>query len=668
MAHFFKFKKGFRKNEQGNYMNRIIHICLLFLIVNFFVSFRSHAQDQSRQDLINLFQQDNSVKKKINELNEFMQEKQRVAIPEEKEPPEEQNQPVKESVNQDKISGVDKKLPFGYDIFNYPVETFEPYDYGSVDPDYPIGPNDEIQIYLWGDVELYHQLKVNREGKIIIPEVGMVYINGLTLEQAQKEIETRMAIVYSGIKNRKVYADISLGKLKKIKIFVLGEAKKPGGYLISSVSMAFNALYHAGGPSLNGTLRNIYVLRRGEKIATIDVYDYILKGNNTNDLRLQNGDIINIPYVGNRVTIQGAVLSPSTYELKDQEGLKELIRISGGCLPDAYSENVHIERKIENSVPIIIDIHLKQILNANSNFVLQNGDVVTIPKIINPPINYVQILGEILVPGKYEIKSGMTLNGLVEAAGGLLKTSYDLSIDVSRIIAEAGKDSIILFKVKKEENGFENFLLRPSDIVFVRKNPDFLPQKSVIISGEVYFPGEYALMHTHEKLSSLIDRAGGLKTSAYFEGIEFIRRNVGRIDVNLKQKDGKDEIELHDGDSVHIPEKPATIKVYGEVLFPTNLMYEYNNTVDNYIKRAGGFTDNANKKKVVLTLANGRVIERKKFLWFKKNVKVQPGLTIFVPVKSADKVDWSEMFKNTTTIALNMFMLIFLTQRINDMK
>jgi len=567
-----------------------------------------------------------------------------------------------------------ESLPYGYSIFNYRARTFEPNDYGPVDPSYPIGPGDEIIITSWGDVQLHHKLIVSRDGKLFIPNVGMVFVNSLSLEEAKRTILNRMSKVHSSIRYNRSKVDIALGSTKRIRVFVIGEVVKPGGYNLSSLSTSFNALYYCGGPKVNGSLRNIKIIRNEKEIGRLDVYDYLQQGKRTGDIRLSNNDLIMVPPVGNRVVLNGAVQNPSSFEMLEDEGLKKLIEFAGGLKPNAYSSKVHIERIKPNFGSEMIDVNLEELFGKEEDFILKDGDIITVNELNSLPANTVSILGEVLIPGDYQWKSGIDVNDLIDAAGGLLKTSYVFKVEVSRQLLETYGDSNVIFTVNKQGNKFESFKLRPMDRVFVRPHPDYVPQAKVKLLGEIPFPGDYAIQTDGETLSDLIQRAGGLKPTAFLRGVQFYREGQGRIDVDMESsnknnnlKFDKDDIILRNNDLIFVPKEPATVQVKGAVLFPSNLLFNKGDNLDDYIARAGGFAENADKGKVAVTLANGRVVRSKGFLFIRSSIKIEPGSMIYIPKKSPDAgIDWLEIVRTITSTVTSVAMAILIVQRIDS--
>jgi len=254
-----------------------------------------------------------------------------------------------ETLTESKILREDDELrPFGYEIFNLAPRTFEPLEGGPVDPSYPLGPSDEVALTLWGDTEQFHRLRIDREGKILIPDIGQVVITGLTLDQAEEKIKSRLSGVYSGLNpgvgTPSTFFDLSLGKLRSIRVFVMGEVVRPGGYTMRATVTAFNALYFGGGPNSRGSLRDVRVIRNGKVVSTIDLYSYLLYGKSNEDVRLHDGDALFVPIRGRMVTIKGEINAPALYELKPWDGLQNLITLARGLKPTAYVERVQVDR------------------------------------------------------------------------------------------------------------------------------------------------------------------------------------------------------------------------------------------------------------------------------------------------------------------------------------
>ena len=275
-------------------------------------------------------------------------------------------------------SKIDSLPIFGHDLFRNTTVDFNPEIYGPVDEDYPVGPGDEIIITVWGEVELRHDITVDRDGQIYIPQVGLINTTGNTIKQLKSRLKVEMAKSYSSIKKNKAFLDVSLGKLRPIRVFVVGEVNSPGVFTVPALTSAFNMLFYAGGIKKTASLRTISLVRNDQVYETLDFYDFITLGKKYPNIRLQNYDVILIPTIKNMVTWDGAVKKPAVYELKDNEGILDLVNFSGGFLDNAYINNISIRRYIENKDQKLISIDYSKLKAENRNFILLNGDRVSV--------------------------------------------------------------------------------------------------------------------------------------------------------------------------------------------------------------------------------------------------------------------------------------------------
>ncbi|HQJ61235.1 MAG TPA: SLBB domain-containing protein, partial [bacterium] len=314
-----------------------------------------------------------------------------------------------------------------------------------------------------------------------------------------------------------------------MRVFILGNAEKPGSYNISSFSSVINALFEAGGPSKTGTMRNIQVKRNGKIIVTCDLYDFLLKGDKSKDIRLLPEDVVFIPPVGKLVAITGSVNNPAIYELKDDTTLPQLLEMAGGLNAVAYYGRVQIERIVENNKQIVYEFDLSSLNEKDVK--LHPGDVVKIFQVV-PEKRVVKLSGAVHREGNYGIKPDMTVKDLVLLAGGLKYFAYAKEAELTRvsITDEGPKTEKIVFNLEKamKDDPENNFALREDDYLFVKSIPNWQPQQTVSIQGEVRFPGTYPIKRG-EKLSSLIERAGGYSEYAYLRGAVFIREKLKEI-------------------------------------------------------------------------------------------------------------------------------------------
>ncbi len=666
-----------------------------------------------------------------------------------------------------------EELPlYGLDVFEKARIDFTPEVYGPVDENYPIGPGDEIIITVWGEVELRHDLIVDREGQVFIENVGLVKLAGQTLKQARKKLLKLLGRSYSSLEKGKAFLDVSVGKLRSIRVFVVGEVKAPGVFTVPALSTPLQMLFYAGGVTDKASLRNIKVVRNDQLVATVDFYQFLKYGKEFSNVRLQTHDVIVVPTVQKRVHLTGAVVKPAIYELKKEEGLKALIALAGGFLENAYIENIQIQRFVDNKELKLISTNFRNLQKAPKDFALKNGDRISVPFMNRELLNYVTISGpiygperfeyrpgmtikdlmkqidsirgdaylervqitrvlpnrrqqifslnlkEILespqadfplapqdhiaissslalfppdsvaiygavnLPGRYLLKKDMTLKDLIFAAGGFKKNALITEAEISRIYPFKPRDKnklVNLLTVPIDSNYTkdllispdEQFFLKPFDNVFIRTNSDWELQRNVSIQGEVVRPGSYTLQSKTERITDLIQRAGGLKPTAYLEGARFyrVRDGVGQIGIDFKKifknPDDPQNIYLQAGDRIVIPEKMFTVRVSGGVHFPVSVLYEKGKGVDYYIKAAGGFTDLADKNNVTVRLANGKQIQPKRFLFWKYlPEEITAGSTIYVPVLAEKKeIDWSGAIRDAAAVLSSVATTILIYDR-----
>ncbi|MCX7984775.1 MAG: SLBB domain-containing protein, partial [Bacteroidetes bacterium] len=512
--------------------------------------------------------------------------------------------------------------PYGYSIFRYPATTFEPVLNIPTPPSYIVGPGDEIIISVWGDTKLYHELTVNREGNLVIPDVGPINVNGLTIKEIREKLLRRMTEVYSslkhGAKGATSFLDVSLGKLRTIQVFVLGEVSKPGGYSLSSLSTMLHALYLSGGPTTNGSLRKINLLRNNKVVAQLDFYEYALKGNRTDDVRLQDGDILFIPPVQKRVAIVGAVLRPAIYELKEQETLSDLIALSGGLLVNAYTERIHIERLVPFSQRSIlkkdildIDLPFASLEQLQSSvFKLEDADIVSIYSITNYPYNRVTITGNVNKPGTYELITRMRVSELIMKADSFARNTFMEKATLLRLLPNLRRE-IYHFNPRKALAGdtTENLVLQNEDQIIIYQESTFFPERYVEIYGAVKNPGRYP---RYEKMTvaDLVILAGGLREDASYENWELAKIDTGSIDnyskifkfsvlVSYWEDQTLKQLLLQDFDRVTVPQNPrfkypVQVTLAGYFVYPgVYSLISNEERLYDIIKRAGGIRPDA---------------------------------------------------------------------------
>ncbi|MHB1687681.1 MAG: SLBB domain-containing protein [Ignavibacteriaceae bacterium] len=519
---------------------------------------------------------------------------------------------------------------YGYNIFTYAPTSFEPSLNVPTPTNYVIGPGDEIILTLWGETQLVHDLTVSKNGDIYIPEIGLVNVNGLSLDELKTKLFNRLSQAYSSLSSGKTHFNISTGKLRSVKVYVLGEVNKPGGYTLPGLSSAFTALYYCGGPTINGSLRKVKVLRGGKVVSEIDLYNYILNGDKSKDIRLQDEDIIFVPPAGRRVAITGSVFRPAIYELKEGETLKDLLKFAGGIDFNAYYQRVYIERIIpfnqrkdytNNILSLDLNFSTVNQLN-NSNYLLDDGDVVDISNINMLHENRVVINGDVRKPGVYELfSSNMTIRELIFKADSLFPDAFlDKAVLIRTLPSE--KKEIIGFDLNKALAGdpSNNLILKNRDEIQIYKQDNFYPTRSVEIYGQVKSPGKYT-RYKDMTLTDLMVLAGGITDFATTKDIEVVRMDTlstkvyaQKFTVNLPHdywnENKENDFKLQDYDRVFI--KTDTTKTYegvvnitGEVQFPGSYSILYRGEkLSDFINRAGGFKETAYTEGIYLRRAN----------------------------------------------------------------
>ena len=510
---------------------------------------------------------------------------------------------------------------FGYDIFQQDPSLFQSTSVGAVDPEYLIGPGDEIIVMLWGETQFRQVLEVDREGFIFIPEIGQVFVNGLNLKLLESKLFRVLAQSYDSLDPQGMKAttflDVSLGNLRPLRIQVIGEVAQPGAYTISPSTTLFSSLYYFNGPTVLGSLRDIRLIRGGEQISSIDFYDYLLKGKKSRDQKLMLDDVVFIPKRELSISIGGQVNRPGIYELKDKEDLKDLIRISGGLRITAYLHRAQVDRivpfdkrKEVGSDRIIIDVDLDEILASDEAFDLEDGDRIEVFSVLDQRSNVAQISGSVTRPGNYDIGNSMKLKELILKADGLLGDAYMGRVDIVRFKSDFNEKIIELNLSKVMEDDSEhNISIQGLDKITVYSTKMMVPEKYVSISGHVKNAGKY-LLREDMTLYDLIFKAGGFfdenfRNKTYLDRAELIRTvNDNKkevLDFNLGlviKKEGIASYKLRQDDFVkvysfsEIKGDKRTVFITGHVKRPGEYeLFDKNMTLYDLVFKAGGFED-----------------------------------------------------------------------------
>jgi protein involved in polysaccharide export with SLBB domain len=686
----------------------------------------------------------------------------------------------------------DALKPFGYDLFEGVPSTFAPVSDIQVPVDYIVGPGDTLNVQLYGNEPASYELTVGRDGRINFPKLGPIMVSGMSFDAARSAIEQHVSEQLIGSR-----VSVTMGELRSIRVFVLGEAQKPGSYTVSGLSTMTNALFVSGGVKKIGSLRNIELKRNGKLVSVLDLYSLLLHGDTSADQQLLPGDVIFIPPIGNTVAVYGAVRRPAIYELKNEKTVEQVIEVAGGLVPDADGRLVQLERIQPSNLRRMIDIDLST--NVGRSALLANGDKLRVPAIRPTLENSVELTGYVFRPGKFEYHPGLRLSDIIQSfdelrpeadrhyvmirrevppeervqvisadlEGALIKRGTDVdpklqprdkifvfnlaasrervvepvlrdlelqatpdkpaqivtidgqvkapgryplepSMHVSDLIRAGGSLDDSAYSGEAELTRYEvingnarqtalipislaairrgdpaaDVKLMPYDTLVIKITPQWEEPGSIIVAGEVRFPGTYPI-HRGEKLSSILARAGGFSDLAFVEGAVFIREElkkrekdqlvlltdrlqrdlaalsleaislsaatsnaagastsaqglaigqqllvqlrqtkpVGRlvIDLNKVVKGKGNDVIVRNGDRLLIPKENQEITILGEVQSPTSHIYKAGLTRDDYIAKSGGTTQQADRKRIYIVHANGDVVSGERTGWFRRS-------------------------------------------------
>ncbi|SFE26091.1 protein involved in polysaccharide export, contains SLBB domain of the beta-grasp fold [Chitinophaga sp. CF118] len=505
---------------------------------------------------------------------------------------------------------------FGTELFSNQNLTFEPNLRMATPPNYRIAAQDELVIDVYGYSEVQHTLKVTPEGYVRIPNLGPVYVNGLTMDEARNRITKQLSTIYSGIKSGNTSVQVSLGNIRSIRVLLIGEIVRPGTYTLPSLATVANALYVSGGPNENGSFRSIKVVRNGQVVATFDLYDFLIQGDLSNNIVLQDQDIVKVDAYKIRVELAGEIKRPAIFEAKENETLQNILDFAGGYTDNSFKDIIKALR-VNNKEREVVNIPSDQV----ASFKLKSGDKFYIDSILSRYTNRVTISGAIFHPGDYALEEGMMVGDLIKKADGVQEIAV-MSRGVIRRLQADFTPSIISFNVLDVINGNQKIALQREDSVIIFSKLLIREQYQVKIDGEVIQPGYFNFgdsMH----LEDLILLAGGLKDAASLKHVEISRRihtdgiydssdarmaiiNQFNINADLSDNSAAASFVLKPFDEVMIRKSPsyndqANVLIDGEVVYPG--FYAINTKqerISDIIRRAGGIRPEAYSEGAVL--------------------------------------------------------------------
>ena len=498
---------------------------------------------------------------------------------------------------------------FGFNMFEGSAESFSPIFEASPPPDYRLGPGDNILINVWGRVDMQLDLTVDREGKVFIPKAGDVAAWGVTLDEFSHLVDMKLSSIYSGYQ-----FSITLGKIRRIKVFVYGEVKRPGGYTTSSLSTLFNALYLAGGPNQTGSLRSIKHVRGNKVMTQVDLYQFLLNGDNSQDSRLESGDVIFVPVVGPLVRISGQIKRPAIYEISGGEKITDLLSLAGGPTSEAFLEMISVDRVGKDDSRIIEDVDLSSHRKetdpqgfVQNDFALKDGDRLRVPSLFDFRKNTVKLMGNVKHPGLFGLTDSMRVSDLIEGGEQFRIDTYLDRANLFRTCPDQRREvyNIDLGAILRG-NDSTNYYLTDKDSLVVYSESEIKREMTVTISGSVRNPGRYEYFE-NMKLSDLIFLSGNPLKQSYMLRAEIARVVPGKpaelLYANLEKVlisgDSGEDLILAEDDNVFVRTIPRwriynSVEIEGEIMFPG--AYEITKEgerLSDLLSRCGGFTPDA---------------------------------------------------------------------------
>ncbi|MFH7017964.1 SLBB domain-containing protein [Flavobacterium sp. FlaQc-47] len=681
-----------------------------------------------------------------------------------------------EKIKNEKIKDSLNALIFGSELFDNPTLNFEP-DLKMATPiNYVLGPGDKLEVSVYGVQQFDDTVPVNFEGKITIENVGQITVAGMSIEAASQKIKAAIARVYSTVRSGQSQVSVSLSDIRTIKVTIVG-GKQPGNYSISSLASVYNALHLAGGPGKNGSYRNIELIRNNKVYKNVDIYKFLVKGDQSDNVNLRDNDVIRIPAYSQRVVVEGEVKRPGIFEMKKGETFSDLLSFASGFNEFAYTASVNVMQKtgkefkvhdineseynsylpqsgdvfrvtkilnrFENRIKVegavfrpdyysynegmrisdlitraeglkedaytkrariirlktdltteIVNVDLSAALSGdlNSDIELKREDIITVYSILDFREEYkVTIDGEVKNPGEYEYFENLTLNDLVVQVGGLTG-SASKRVEIARMVksdliddTDPKRIELVELEITADNNEqVKNFILKPFDVINIRKMAVYEKPEMVKVSGAVSYPGKYVLANKKETVYNVVMRAGGLTSIANLDGMKIKRpikeeqiEQLESINLNLdkkltteeeglklKEKDTlssklskklRDELKyatipvnwekivkdknhysnvtLFPGDEIEVAVYNEGVKVTGNVLLTSEIPYRSGKGFKYYINAVGGVDYKGWKKKAYIIYPNGKASVTGSFLFFRSYPKVTPDSQIVVPEK-----------------------------------
>jgi protein involved in polysaccharide export with SLBB domain len=514
-----------------------------------------------------------------------------------------------EPIENKKVKDTLNALVFGSELFDNPSLNFEPNLKLATPVNYVLGPGDELQISVYGIQEFSDAVPVTVEGKVNIQYVGQIAVSGMTIEAATLKIKNAVARVYSTVRSGQSQVGVSLSRIRTIKVTLIG-SKQPGNYSVSSLATVYNALFLGGGPAKNGSYRNIELIRNNKVYRTIDLYRFLVNGNQSDNIGLKDNDVIRIPAYSQRVTLEGQLKRPGIFEMKKGESFTDLVRFASGFTDVAFTASVSVLQKTSKEFKVR-DVKAAEF----ASYTPQAGDVITVNRILNRFQNRISIQGAVFRPNSYSFYEGMRIADLVAKADGLKEDAYTTRATIVRVKDDLTKETVSVNLAKALSGDAQaNIALDKEDVVTVYSILDFKEEYKVTIDGEIKQPGEYDY-NPALTLNDLLVQAGGLIGSAskrvevarmiQSEDIDInnsARAELFNIEITPDNNEQAENFILAPFDVVNIRrmavyEKPEMITITGAVYYPGKyVLADKKEKLYSLIQRAGGLTPLANNR------------------------------------------------------------------------
>jgi protein involved in polysaccharide export with SLBB domain len=575
--------------------------------------------------------------------------------------------------------------PYGYSFFQATGPSTTPTaTAGAMTQDYLLGPGDQLLIHLGGKVQENFEAAVSADGKLYVPTVGVLAVQGLTFNQLQKKLQERLQGLYANYT-----LDVMLAVPKLVRVGVTGEVREPGQYTVTALSSVLDAVAQAKGPTDIGSLRDIQVFRGDSLVLQVDLYEYLLKPGRGSYGQLQSGDQVFIPICKKRVRVIGEVYRPAIYEIHPSrpEKLSQMLTLAGGLTDYAFLDKVEFSRSNDNGVRHVSYVSIPTLQSEpDQDLLLENDDQIQVfSRLDQVPLTKVSIWGEVNHPGEYEFEKNVRVSDLILKAGYLTRSAFMLKAQVAKVdpLQPTRTIDVDLQSVLQNHDPSQDILLDADDQVFIRREPDWEVGPTVEIRGQVKFPGMYAMIKDSTTLYMVLQRAGGFTQNALIGEAKLIRRrelpvedkeferlksmtrdqmseleyeylvmkqnsaNVNEIVVDfdklVNKGDRTQDVKLMDGDVIVIPETPRVVLVTGCVGKPGGVVYREGAEMSYYISQAGGYSWDADGRRAKVIKVTGEIKDDEDVDNF------LPGDRIWVPRQAEH--DYWQIFRDIMMVA-----------------